>query len=188
VSGIGRAGFSAVRSWFLLVSVIDTLRRGAAVLAAALLLAAGMAGGTSRAGAGEPALVLSRGAGAETVEFTLEELAALPQRTVVTRNEFSDGPVSYRGPLVRDVLAHLGLDEAEAVRFVAANDYAVEIPTADFRRYAAILAMEADGTPLSRRDKGPLWLMYPISDHGELQGNPVYNARLIWQVVRIEAL
>ena len=47
--------------------------------------------------------------------------------------------------------------------FVAANDYYVDIPTEDFTTYDAILAMEADGERLSRREKGPLWLMYPIS-------------------------
>ena len=58
---------------------------------------------------------------------------------------------------------------SSTVRFIAANDYYVDIPTEDFADYDAILAMEADGKPLSRRDKGPLWLMYPISDHAELQ-------------------
>jgi hypothetical protein len=134
------------------------------------------------------ALVLSRGAGdAETLEFTLDELAALPQVTIVTENEFSDGPVTYKGPLVRDVLEHLALDQADTLRFIAANDYFVEIPTSDFRRFNVILAMEADGKKLSRREKGPLWLMYPISDHAELQ-DPLYIHRLIWQVVRIESL
>ena len=95
--------------------------------------------------------------------------------------------MAYRGPLVRDVLAQLGLDDATQVRLIAANDYFVDIPTEDFRKYDAILAMQADGEPLSRRDKGPLWLMYPISDHAELK-DPVYQRRLIWQVVRIEAL
>jgi hypothetical protein len=95
--------------------------------------------------------------------------------------------VAYRGPLVRDVLAQLGLDGLDFVRLVAANDYYVDIPTEDFRTYDAILAMEADGERLSRREKGPLWLMYPISDYPELR-DPIYMRRLIWQVVRIEAL
>jgi len=124
---------------------------------------------------------------ASTLDLSLEKLSALPQVTVVTENEFSDGKVAYRGPLVRDVLGQLGLGEAQSVRLIAANDYFVDIPTQDFRDYDAILAMEADGKQLSRRDKGPLWLMYPISDHAELR-DPVYLRRLIWQVVRIEAL
>jgi hypothetical protein len=137
--------------------------------------------------AGAPALTLAGAARTDMLELSLEQLAALPQVTVRTENEFSDGVVAYRGPLVRDVLAKLGLDRLEQVRFVAANDYYVDIPTEDFRTYDAILAMEADGKPLSRREKGPLWLMYPISDHSALK-DPIYLRRLIWQVVRIEAL
>ena len=72
----------------------------------------------------------------------------MPQVTVVTENEFVDGRVAYRGPLVRDVLAQFGLDDVERVRLVAANDYFVDIPTEDFRVYDAILAMEADGRRL----------------------------------------
>jgi hypothetical protein len=133
------------------------------------------------------ALQLVAGEPARTVELSLEELAAMPQVTLVTENEFADGTVAYRGPLVRDVLAQLGLQDLDFARFVAANDYYVDIPTEDFRNYDAILAMEADGEPLSRREKGPLWLMYPISDHPELR-DPIYLRRLIWQLVRIEAL
>lgn len=138
--------------------------------------------------AADAALTLSRGPDSvETLEFSLDELSALPQVSIVTQNEFTDGEVEYRGPLVRDVLEHLALDDFEILRFTAANDYYVDIPTSDFRRYNAILALEADGTPLSRRDKGPLWLMYPISDHPDLQDS-IYIHRLIWQVVRIELL
>jgi hypothetical protein len=42
-----------------------------------------------------------------------------------------------------------------------------------------------DGVPLSKRDKGPIWMIYPMSDHEELR-DPVYNSRLIWQVVKLE--
>jgi hypothetical protein len=158
------------------------------VLAPLLMLLVG-AMAVSAANSDEPALVLSRGGeeSGETLGFTLEQLEALPQTTIVTENEFVDGMVTYHGPLVRDVLEHLGLDEAETLRFIAANDYYVDIPASDFRQYNAILAMEADGTRLSRRDKGPLWLMYPLSDHPELRGDPVYVTRLIWQIFRIEA-
>ena len=150
----------------------------------ALALALGLSPQPAAAGAAALELV---GAGQQDMlELSLEELAAMPQVTVATENEFSDGVVDYRGPLVRDVLARLGLDELETVRFVAANDYYVDIPTSDFHDYDAILAMEADGERLSRREKGPLWLMYPISDHAELN-DPIYLRRLIWQVVRIEA-
>lgn len=115
------------------------------------------------------------------------DLALLPQASLRTGNEFTDGEHSYTGPLVRDVLRVVGLAEAGTVRFTAANDYTVEIPVADFDRYDAILARRLDGRPMSLRDKGPLWLMYPVSAHPELR-DPIYVSRLIWQVVAVEAV
>ncbi len=135
--------------------------------------------------AAESVLRLVGGDG-RALDLSLQELQAMPQTTVATENEFSDGVVSYRGPLVRDVLGLAGMERLAEVRFVAANDYFVDIPTRDFSDYDAILAMTADGERLSRREKGPLWLMYPISDHAELRSR-VYLRRLIWQVVRIES-
>ena len=67
----------------------------------------------------------------------------------------------------------------------AANDYTVEIQAAEFETYDVIFALDIDGEILSMRDKGPIWLMYPISDFEELQ-KPIYNNRLIWQLVRVE--
>ena len=154
-------------------------------LARAILVGLLSFGPAGIAGAAGPALEMV-GADSQTLDLSLEQLEAMPQVTVATENEFSDGVVSYRGPLVRDVLALVGLENREAVRFTAANDYFVDIPTEDFREYDAILAMEANGQKLSRREKGPLWLMYPISDHAALR-DPIYLRRLIWQVVRIEA-
>jgi len=136
----------------------------------------------------EALLTLSRGPDdQEVVELFAEDLAELRQVTIITENAFVDGKVAYRGPLVRDVIDRLGLGEADLLRFTAANDYSIEIPASDFRNYDTIFAMEADGQKLSRREKGPLWLMYPISDNEELR-DPIYIHRLIWQVVRIEPL
>jgi len=164
-------------------AVSHALRR-LSTLGLAAGLAAGLAGAAS---AGETALELVSANHTQIRALSLDDLAALPQTTVRTENDFSDGVVAYSGPLVRDVLAELGLGSLNVVRFVAANDYYVDIPTSDFADYEVILAMNADGQPLSRRDKGPLWLMYPISDNAALR-DPVYLRRLIWQVVRIEAL
>lgn len=134
-----------------------------------------------------PALRVIGPNGEVRAEFTLEELRKMPQHEIVTGNEFVEGTPTFRGPLVRDVLAAAGLDGVARVRLVAANDYVVEVDTEEFRTYDAILALTQDGRPLTRRDKGPIWMMYPISDHPELQ-DPVYNSRLIWQLVRIEAM
>lgn len=121
------------------------------------------------------------------VGFSLEELDALPQVEVVTANEFIDGKASFTGPLARVVLKLTGDTNAEEVKLVAANEYNIVVPVEDFRDYDVILATRQDGELFSRRDKGPIWMIYPMSSHSELRDS-TYNARLIWQLVRMEVL
>jgi hypothetical protein len=121
--------------------------------------------------------------GVEAV-LTEDDLKAVPQATVNTENEFVDAMTAFDGPLGRDVLALVG-EGGSIVVLTAVNDYAVEVPIEDFINYDVVFAMSADGEVFSRRDKGPIWVVYPMSDHTELQ-DPVYNARLIWQLVKVE--
>ena len=123
--------------------------------------------------------------GHDTVEYTLEDLEKLTPTIVKTTNDFVDDLSTFSGPLVRDILAPFGPDLPETVVFVAANEYFVEIPVSDFDTYDVIMAHHMDGELLSPRDKGPLWVIYPMAEHKELQ-DAIYNARLIWQVVRME--
>ncbi len=118
------------------------------------------------------------------VMLTEADLKAVPQATVSTENEFVDTMTAFEGPLGRDVLALVG-EGGNTVVLTAVNDYAVEVPLEDFINYEVVFAMSADGEVFSRRDKGPIWVVYPMSDHAELQ-DPVYNARLIWQLVKVE--
>jgi hypothetical protein len=119
------------------------------------------------------------------VGFSEADLLALPQVTIRTRTEFTDGVVEFVGPLARDAVAMIKTGTATSVHLVAANDYAIDIPLSDLINYDVILAMQADGKRLTIRDKGPIWLMYPLDDHVELQDS-LYNIRLIWQLTRIE--
>jgi len=117
--------------------------------------------------------------------FSEADLLALPQVTIRTRTEFTDDVTEFVGPLARDAIASVGVGTATKVHLVAANDYAIDIPLSDFTDYDVILALRTDGKRLTIRDKGPIWLMYPLDDHAELQ-DPMYNNRLIWQLTVIE--
>ncbi len=118
------------------------------------------------------------------IELSEAELLALPQATIHTENEFVDAMTAFEGPLGRDLVALLG-EGGTTVVLTAVNDYAVEVPLEDFMTYDVVFAHSANGTRFSLRDKGPIWAVYPMSDHSELQ-DPVYNARLIWQLVKVE--
>ncbi len=118
-------------------------------------------------------------------QLTREEFDAIEQIVVNTANDFSDGVAQFEGPRARDVFAAVGAPLEGVGAFVAANDYRVEIPLEDFVKYDVIFATSMNGQRLSLRDKGPIWIVYPMTDHQELR-DPTYNARLIWQLVKIE--
>ncbi len=89
-----------------------------------------------------------------------------------------------RGVLLRDLAKFVGAS-GDAVKLTALDGYALEIPMSDFETYDAVVATEIDGKPLSVRDKGPAWLIYPASDHPELK-DTVYESRMVWQIKSIE--
>lgn len=122
----------------------------------------------------------------DVAEFTLAALAALPQHTVSTKTPWHDGVHSFSGPLLRDVLA-AAQARADMGRFVALNDYKIDIPLEDAALYPVVLAIRLDGKPMLVRDKGPLFVMYPFDKHPELQKTK-YFSRCVWQLQRIELL
>ena len=123
--------------------------------------------------------------GSSEVQFTESDLLRLPQVTIQTHTDFTDGVVTFVGPLARQVVGAVPAGSATIAHLVAANDYSHDIPFSDFTDYDVILALEADGKRLSLRDKGPIWVMYPIDQHPELK-DPVYNPRRVWQLTEIE--
>jgi hypothetical protein len=125
-------------------------------------------------------------AGEHVAALSAADVAALPQHEIRTANEFIDGVGVFTGPLARVALADAmaaAPGATEAV-MVALNDYEVAIPLSDFLDYDVVLATAMNGKPLTRRDKGPIWVMYPIDDHNELRQS-IYDNRLIWQLKTI---
>jgi hypothetical protein len=112
--------------------------------------------------------------------FDRRMLERLPQETVITVTPWTDGQTTFSGPLARDLLKLVGA-AGKQVEAVALNDYGVVIPTSDFEDYRVILALLINGKPMRIRDKGPLWVIYPWSEHPELQTDVVHG-RSIWQL------
>jgi hypothetical protein len=116
--------------------------------------------------------------------FDREALEAMPQHRITTSTPWTDGMSVFEGPLLCDLLEQVGA-EGTVLQARALNDYAVEIPISDCERYPVILALTRDGARLSRREMGPIWIVYPRDDHPELQLETV-NARWIWQLTELE--
>ena len=80
--------------------------------------------GVAPAPAGETMLVVRNVADPERpeVRLTEAELLALPQTTLRTHTEWTDGKVEFVGPLARDVVEIVGVDGASIAHLTAAND------------------------------------------------------------------
>jgi hypothetical protein len=101
-----------------------------------------------------------------------------------TTTIWTDGPQSFSGVPLAALLAHLGIEDG-TLRAIAANDYAVEIPVSSITDAAPILAFTQNGAPMSRRDRGPIWLVYPYDSDPVFRTEVIYS-RSIWQLDRIE--
>ncbi len=119
------------------------------------------------------------------IMFTRADLEALQQEEITTTNDFVDGEALFRGPSAFALIDQIGHAGARVVRLTAANDFFIDVEIQELFDYGAILAMEMNGTRLTRRSRGPIWLMYPVDQYEELQ-TPSINNRLIWQLKTIE--
>lgn len=116
--------------------------------------------------------------------FDRESLEAFGLVSVKTETPWTKGLVHFEGVLVREVLASTEMTGTK-VMAKALDDYSVEIPISDFVDNDVILATRKNGKPLSVRDNGPVWIIYPWSDIKELR-RPHFYARSIWQLKSIK--
>jgi hypothetical protein len=117
-------------------------------------------------------------------EFDRAALESLGVHKVRTTTVWTDGVGTFEGPLLCDLLDRVGAD-GKVLLAQALNDYSVEIPADDCRKYPVVLALTLDGRDLQRRDKGPIWIVYPRDEHPELRTEQV-NTRWVWQLNRLE--
>lgn len=115
--------------------------------------------------------------------FDREMLDQIGRRTLRTSTPWSDGVKQFEGVSLRAVLERVGA-HGSSIKASALNDYHAIIPFDDLK-YDLLLAMEMDGQLLTRRDKGPLWIVYPRDSYSTLM-EPVVEDRWVWQLNRLE--
>ena len=116
--------------------------------------------------------------------FDMAMLDALTQRTTVTHSPWYDGSRTFAGPLGSALLAAVGAS-GTTLKVTALNDYVSEIPMSDFTDHPVILATSLEGEPMSVREKGPIFIIYPFDEQPALN-NETYYSRSAWQVKSIE--
>jgi len=121
--------------------------------------------------------------GRNGIAISEAELLALPIHTITTTTEWT--PLSrFDGPLLSDVLA-LARVRGKSIRLFALDNYSVTIPWSDMNRYGIILAHSQNGTRLTKRTFGPLFLMYPRDRYPSVLDTPTGTEKFIWQVCGI---
>ena len=118
-----------------------------------------------------------------TAAFDLDMLRALGATDVTTETIWTPGTITFTGVELKTLLDHVGATGSE-IDATAINDYTVVIPVSDAVEEGPIVAYEMDGKLMSRRDKGPLWLIYPYSSNAEYRTEVIYS-RSIWQLDRM---
>lgn len=126
---------------------------------------------------------IENGNAKEGAQFDRAMLEALGMETIKTSTPWYDGVVTFEGVRL-DALMKLVGAKGTTVRAIALNDYATTIPIEDFGRFGVLLALKRDGTYMTVRDKGPLFIVYPYDSDAELQSQTYYG-RSAWQLSRL---
>lgn len=168
----------------LLGGLYLVLLAAVAVLAAAFIHPQGISVSAQSESLGR--IVLTVESQGRRTRFDMRALQALPQRTYKVTTPWYLRPVSFQGPLLRDVLAAAGATGTR-IDAVAMNDYAVGIPFQHAEAYDVIIALSMDGKPMSSRDKGPLFIIYPYDRLPEALRERSFDLS-VWQLdtLRVE--
>lgn len=118
--------------------------------------------------------------------FDIDMLRALPVAEFDTTTIWTEGTKSFVGVPLKSLLDIVEADGATLLAS-AINDYTVEIPIDSLTADAPIVAYEMDGETMSRRQKGPLWIVYPYDSDAEFRSEVIYS-RSIWQLDRLQVV
>ncbi|PXA71078.1 oxidoreductase [Vibrio sp. 11986-1-5] len=120
----------------------------------------------------------------QTQHWTLSEMIDKADMNVITKTPWTDGLVTFRGVSSRYILELVDKPKAD-IKVTALNDYWAVIPYEDIVKYNPILAVMQNKQTMSIRDKGPIWVIYPLTQYNQLN-NEVLHSRMVWQVASIE--
>lgn len=119
----------------------------------------------------------------DAAEFDIDMLRAIDNSEILTETIWTPDTHRFEGVRLDRLFEFLGA-RGEAVRATAINDYSVLIPLTDATEDGPIIAHSMDGKEMSRREKGPLWVIYPYSSSARYRSEVIYS-RSIWQLDRL---
>lgn len=112
--------------------------------------------------------------------FDMATLQSMPSVTFSTSTNWTDGISAFTGVPLKVLLDAVGATGTE-VEAIALNNYSASIPVDSIDEDSPIIAYAIDGQAFSRRDKGPLWVVYPY-DESDAYRNELIYGRSVWQL------
>jgi len=116
--------------------------------------------------------------------FDLDMLKAVGEVTFTTTTPWTEGERSFTGVPLEALMQAVGVTGG-MLTAKAINDYAIEIPVSDAVTDGPIIAYLQNGEPMSVREKGPLWVVYPYDSKEDYQAEVIYS-RSIWQLTNLD--
>ncbi|MFP2768544.1 molybdopterin-binding protein [Oceanisphaera sp. KMM 10153] len=124
----------------------------------------------------------------DRLDFTLSELQALPQADIITAHPWVTRPHHYRGVDLNRLMARLfGHRRVVTLYLETLNGFSVAVDWSKLSPFGSIIAWQDDELVMSRRNKGPLWLMLPFDRVPEVQQADFLHF-MAWQLRGIRVL
>ncbi len=122
-----------------------------------------------------------------STRLELEQIQALPVTNYTTYLPWTPTPTKYTGVKLSTLLTHVYGEVPEKVDIGALNNYHSTLSRQDILHYQPILAYQKEDHYIKIRDKGPYWVVYPLSLYPELNRTK-YHAQMVWQVNNIKII
>lgn len=120
-----------------------------------------------------------------TKAYDQSALESIAPVRMTTTTPWRQTPAAFDGVLLTDLLDENGLSDVAAINVVAENDYVVRIPSEVWKKWPIVVATRVNGRTHSRRARGPIQFILPMSDNDEtaIESNLTY---WVWMAARIE--
>lgn len=118
----------------------------------------------------------------QTAQFDRAMLESLDWTEIVSFTSLTEGPQAFAGPTLSSLLDAVGARGTQ-LRATAIDDYSIIIPVADAAEHNVVLAMDRNGTPMPLRNKGPIWVIYPLSEADAAKNT--FKREMIWQLYQL---
>ena len=104
--------------------------------------------------------------GGDTLNFDIPTLERLGLVEYSVHDPWLKETFTYTGVLMSDLLKYAGtFHTAQSVHMVALDDYQVDIPIADIKKWPILLATRVNGEYMSVDNYGPTRVIYPYGSH-----------------------